>query len=279
MQNTVCIITGAASGMGRQMAIQAAQRGSHVIATDFNTVGLAETKTMAQAQGSNIETHILDVSKAEAIVEFADKVMPTLANRKLFLINNAGVGLASGPFEATPLEDFEWLLSINLWGVVRMTKAFYPYFLAQNQGHIVNLSSVFGLAGIMHQSAYCTSKYGVRGFSDVLRMELYDTNIKVTCVHPGGIKTNIARDSRVSGSLMTKEMLDDSAKKFTANALTTPEEAARLILNAAEKGKARLLIGPDARPFEWLPRLMPTGYIKILRKGILEAFGNPFEKK
>ncbi len=188
-QNATVIITGAGSGIGRQLTIQAAAEGARVIATDINEGGLAETKNLSSG---NVTTAQLDVANADAILVFAAQTIPTLDNQRLILVNNAGVALGSGPFSTTDLADFEWLLSINLWGVVRMTKAFLPYMLEQNQGHIVNLSSVFGLAGVMHQSAYCTAKFGVRGFSDVLRMELLDTKIGVTCVHPGGIKTNIA---------------------------------------------------------------------------------------
>ena len=151
--NAVAIITGAASGMGQHMAVQAAQKGGHVIATDVNEEGLAETQAMAKALGFSIQTQHLDVSNKAAIDAFAQQTLPILNNRKLILINNAGIGLMSGNFNDTHLDDFENLLNINLWGVIRMTKAFYPYLIAQNEGHIVNISSVFGLGGVMFQSA------------------------------------------------------------------------------------------------------------------------------
>lgn len=268
-QNTTVIITGAASGIGRQLAIQAAAGGAHVIATDVNEAGLAETK---QQTPGHVTTVYLDVSDADAIRAFADQITPTLTNR-LILVNNAGVALGSGPFSVTELDEFEWLLNINLWGVVRMTKAFLPHMTAQQTGHIVNVSSVFGLAGVMNQSAYCTAKFGVRGFSDALRMELLDTRIGVTCVHPGGIKTNIATNARVGKSgFVTDAMHRQGAVSFEKAAKTTPEEAARQIWNGVRQNKARVLIGADARQIEWLTRLFPTHYVRLMRRQIEKAF-------
>jgi butyryl-CoA dehydrogenase len=278
-QNTTVIITGAGSGIGRQLTLQAAANEAHVIATDVNEAGLAETKQ--QASG-NVTTFRLDVSDADAIRTFAGHTIPTLGNNRLILINNAGVALGSGPFSETALTDFEWLLSINLWGVVRMTKAFLPYMIAQNgvrNGdrpgcHIVNLSSVFGLAGVMNQSAYCTAKFGVRGFSDVLRMELLETNIGVTCVHPGGIKTNIAQNARLGqGGFVTESMHRQGAISFEKAAKTTPQEAARQIWNGVRRNKARVLIGADAHLIEWITRVFPTRYVWLIRQQIEKAFG------
>jgi len=269
-QNATVIITGAASGIGRQLTIQAAAGGAHVIATDVNEADLAATKQ--QASG-HVTTARLDVSDAEAIRAFADLTIPTLTNQRLILVNNAGVALGSGPFSVTELDEFEWLMNINLWGVVRMTKAFLPYMTAQQTGHIVNVSSVFGLAGVMHQSAYCTAKFGVRGFTDVLRMELLDTNIGITCVHPGGIKTNIATNARVGKSgFVTDAMHRQGAVSFEKAAKTTPEEAARQIWNGVRQNKARVLIGADARQIEWLTRLFPTRYVRLMRRQIEKAF-------
>lgn len=269
-QNAVVIITGAGSGIGRQLTIQAAAEGAHVIATDINEAGLAETKQ--QAPG-HVTTARLDVSDADAILAFAEQTIPVLANKRLILVNNAGVALGSGPFSETGLDEFEWLLSINLWGVVRMTKAFLPHLMAQKTGHIVNLSSVFGLAGVMNQSAYCTAKFGVRGFSDVLRMELLDTKIGVTCVHPGGIKTNIAANARVGKSgFVTNAMHQQGAVSFEKVAKTTPQEAARQIWNGVRQNKARVLIGADARQIEWVTRLFPTRYVRLMRRQIEKVF-------
>lgn len=275
MKDSVTIVTGAASGIGRYLAIQAAMRGSEVIATDINEAGLAETQALAQADGRAIYTRRLDVSSAEEIQSFAESVLPNLQNKRLFLFNNAGVALAAGTFATTPLPDFEWLLNINLYGVIRMTKAFLPYMLANNAGHIVNVSSIFGFGGVRFQSAYCTAKFGVRGFTETLRTELSETNIKVTSVHPGGVKTNIAQNAKVAGDFITSADRDDTAKKFAAAVRTSPADAARQILNAAEKGQARLLIGADARVISALIRLFPTGYSSILKKITDFVFGIP----
>lgn len=269
-RNATVIITGAGSGIGRQLTIQAAARNAFVIATDVNEAGLAETKKLSPG---SVTIARLDVANPDLIQDFADEIVPSLNERKLILINNAGVALGSGPFQETDLDDFDWLLNINLWGVVRMTKAFLPYMLERNAGHIVNLSSVFGLAGVMNQSAYCTAKFGVRGFSDALRMELLGTGVKVTCVHPGGIKTNISANARIGrGGFVTDAMHRQSVLSFEKAARTTPEEAARQIWQGVGKNKARVLIGSDARQIEWLTRLFPTAYVRLLRGRIEKAF-------
>ena len=271
MQNTTFLITGAGSGIGRELARQTALTGAQVIATDVNEATLAETNQLANGK---LQTHRLDVADAAAIQAFADQIIPTLdPSRPLILINNAGVALGSGPFATTDLTDFEWLLSINLWGVVRMTKAFLPHMIAHNRGQIVNISSVFGLAGVENQSAYCTAKFGVRGFSDVLRMELLDTGIGVTCVHPGGIKTNIAAAARIGqGGFVTEAMHKQGAASFADAAKTTPQRAAEIILAGIARRKARVLIGNDARQIEWVTRLFPTRYVSIIKRQIQKAF-------
>ncbi len=265
--------------MGRYLAIQAVARGSRVIATDINESGLVETQMLARANGHDIQIRQLDVSNATAIQAFAEAMTPTLQKQKLFLFNNAGVALAAGPFAATPLPDFEWLLDVNLYGVIRMTKAFLPYMLACNEGHLVNVSSIFGLGGVRFESAYCTSKFGVHGFTEAVRMELLDTNIKVTSVHPGGVKTNIVRNARVAGDYVTLAEKDATVQKFAARARTHPEAAARQILDAAARGQAHLLIGADAKFLAATIRLFPTAYLKIWRTIIDQVFGLPGKSK
>ena len=272
------IITGAGSGMGRQMALQAAKRGARVIALDYNPSTLDETAGLAKAEGSTIETFILDVASAKAIEDFAAQIIPTFNKGRLILINNAGVSIFTGNFEHTPLDEFEWLVNVNMWGVIRLTKAFYPYFLENNNGHIVNLSSVFGLGGMGGNSAYCTSKFAVRGFTETLRMELADTNVGTTCVHPGGVKTNIVRNQVPKGGHTTDEMLSNVVNKFEKNARTTPEHAAQQILDAVEKKKTRLVIGSDGKMLDFVTRLFPQAYTNIVRKKAKKSFGDPYKK-
>ena len=276
--NALVIITGAASGMGQHMAIQAAKRGGTVIATDVNETGLIETQTMAKNLGFPLSIQLLDVANKTEITAFAEKTLASLNNRKLILINNAGIGLMAGDFNDTPIDEFEKLININLWGVIRMTKAFYPYFIARNEGHIVNISSIFGFGGVMFQSAYCTAKFGVRGFTESLRMELLETNIGTTSVHPGGIKTNIVRNSTVSGDFATADMLTQSIAQFEKNAPTTAEQAARQILDAVEKNKKRLVIGKDGKLFSLIIRLFPVSYTRIVKAQMEKVFINPYKK-
>lgn len=269
--NTVIIVTGAASGIGQQLAAQASSQGASVIAVDVDEAGLNETRKMG-----NMEIEVLDVGDPQAIQNFAAKVIPQLDGRKLILINNAGVALFSGYFQDTELADMEWLININFWGPVRLTKAFYPYFIERNEGHIVNISSVFGLAGVASQTAYSSSKFAIRGFTEVLRMELIGTNICTTTVHPGGIKTNISKNARAKGRIAPFHQ--DSVDEFEKVAKTSPEKAARSILRAIEKKKKRLLIGFDARLIDWVIRLFPIAYTRIMKKEIDRTFSNPYQK-
>ncbi|MDQ6814743.1 MAG: SDR family NAD(P)-dependent oxidoreductase [Bacteroidota bacterium] len=270
--NCVFIITGAASGIGRQVALQAASNGATVIATDVNVIALNETKQLGAQQGLQMDTYQLDVADKKAIYDFAGSILPQLYGQKLVLINNAGVGLFSGNFLNTSQDDFEWLMNINLWGVIRMTKAFYPYFIQHNEGHIVNLSSVFGLGGFANQTAYCTAKFGVRGFTESLRMELVGTKVYTTCVHPGGIKTNIMRSATPKGPELTEAMHQKAIATFDKVAMTTPQKAAALILNAVKKKKARLVIGSDGRVIDTITRLLPVAYTKIFKRQMDRTF-------
>jgi NAD(P)-dependent dehydrogenase (short-subunit alcohol dehydrogenase family) len=265
MKNHYYIITGAGSGIGQALAIMAARQGEKVIIADINKAGLAKTEAEIQQNNGWVKSYLLDVSNAEQITDFAENVLKTYIPEYIVLVNNAGVALASGTFAETNLVDFEWLLNINLWGVIRMTKAFLPYMIAKNQGHIVNVSSVFGLGGFMHQSAYSTAKFGVKGFTDVLKMEFLGTNLIATSVHPGGIKTNIARGSRLTLNI-TKEEFETQTKEFEKTFINTPEFAAKTILRGILKKKSRILIGNDAIMIDFFTRFLANSYHKVLRK-------------
>jgi NAD(P)-dependent dehydrogenase (short-subunit alcohol dehydrogenase family) len=276
---SVIIITGAASGMGREMTLQLArQHDCRILALDVREKDLQETKALAAEHAAKIESHLLDVGQAEMIERFAAEITPTLNSRKLILINNAGVALASGRFNDTPLEAFEWLLQINLYGVIRMTKAFLPYMLKLNQGHIITLSSVFGMAGVESNTAYCTSKFGNRGFTESLRMELLDTKIRTTCVHPGGIKTNISNYSLAAGNMVSSASHQEAKDRFSKAAKTTAASAAKQILRCVETGKQRLVIGSDGKFFDIITRLFPVSYTRVIVGLIHKSFGNPYAK-
>lgn len=268
MNDTYFIITGAGSGIGQALSVLVASKGVKVIATDINEKGLEETYQKVMLQHGWINTHRLDVSDSQAITDFAGMVTKTYNPQKIVLVNNAGVALSSGTFAETPMQDFEWLMNINLYGVIRMTKAFLPIMLAQNNGNIVNVSSIFGIVGVLYQSAYCTAKFGVKGFSDVLKFELMDTNIKVSSVHPGGIKTKIASNARVSEGQNLKQAAAD-LEKFEREALiNTPEYAAEVIFKGIQKGKSRILIGRDAKVLDVLARVFPDNYFKKIPKSM-----------
>lgn len=277
--NTVVVVTGAASGIGRELALQAAARGAFVVVTDINYKGLLEMRETSWQQRAAMVIHELNVADREAVFLFAQAVIPRLMGHRLVLINNAGIALFSGKFHHTDLYDFEELLQVNLWGTIYMTKAFYPYLQEQNEGHIVNISSVFGLGGVANQAAYCTSKFAVRGFTETLRMELLGTNIFTTVVRPGGIKTNIVRAALPKGPVATAAMHRKSVRNFEQTAKTSPEEAARLILNTVEKRKQRLVIGSDGKDIDLMTRLFPVSYTKILKKQVEQAFADPYKNR
>lgn len=263
INNSLFIITGSGSGIGQALAIKAIAEGAHVIASDVNEIGLDETIRLTNGKA---EKYILDVSHPEQIKSFATDILQKHPDETIVLVNNAGVGLASGNFSETPLEDFEWLMNINLYGVVRMTKAFLPHLLQQNKGHIVNVSSVYGLAGMPTNSAYSTAKFGVKGFSDVLKAELLGTNVKVSSVHPGGIKTNIARNSRISSTQNIQQAKATMAKFEKVALKMPPAQAAAIIINGIKKDKSRILIGNDAKALDFIVRLFPNNYHKIIAK-------------
>jgi butyryl-CoA dehydrogenase len=210
----------------------------------------------------------LDVADRAAVYAWADRVVEDHGKVNL-IFNNAGVAVAA-TIEAMSYEDFEWLMNINFWGVVYGTKAFLPHLKVAGEGHVVNLSSVFGLISIPSQSAYNAAKFAVRGFTDALRMELEMEGAGVSCttVHPGGIKTNIARNARIDPSVV--EMAgdpDDARARFDKVAFTRPEKAARQILTAVEQDRRRALIGPDAQVIDFISRLPAGLYQRVLIKG------------
>jgi len=263
-KESVAVITGAASGIGQALAVRMAREGIAGIAiADVNEVGLRETAAMVEALAIPISTHVFDVSNLDSVKLFRDEVLAK-HGRVTHLINNAGVGLI-GRFEHLSLEDFEWLMGINFWGVVYCTKVFLPTLLEQKSAHVVNVSSVFGLIAPTEQTAYCSSKFAVRGFTESLRHELSDTNVAVACVHPVGIKTNIVRNSRV-GSDTPDEWKQQGVKFFDKVAKTTAEEAADVIVRGIKDRDPRILIGKDARAISMFSRLFPKRYLSVIER-------------
>jgi NADP-dependent 3-hydroxy acid dehydrogenase YdfG len=257
------MITGAASGIGRGLAARLSGLGSPVAIADVDEAGL---KATAAALPGPVLSRVLDVRDAADQQRFADEVRRWLPAPLAAVFNNAGVAVTSTVVDAVP-EDDEWLFETNFWGVVNGTRAFLPILLAQDDGAIVNTSSVFGLLGMPYQSAYCAAKFAVRGFTDALRQELRGTGVRAVTVHPGGITTNIARNARIrtdpEGLGRTKEQM---AAEFEAVTMTSPEKAAAIIHRGVERGKARILVGPDAYLFDALARIAPTHYDIVLSR-------------
>jgi NAD(P)-dependent dehydrogenase (short-subunit alcohol dehydrogenase family) len=264
----VAAITGAGSGIGRAIAHALARQGAHLALSDIDESGLAETMASCEGRGVKITAQPLDVADREAVYAWADRV--ALEHGKVNLIfNNAGVALGA-TIESMSYEDFEWLMNINFWGVVYGSKAFLPHLRASGEGHIVNISSVFGLISVPSQSAYNAAKFAVRGFSDTLRMELEieGAPVSVTTVHPGGIKTNIARNARMDPSVSAVAGDPEKAvRDFERAFITSPEKAAAQILTAVRRDRRRALIGPDAKAIDLVSRLPASLYQSLLVKG------------
>ncbi|WP_374319121.1 SDR family NAD(P)-dependent oxidoreductase [Aquabacterium sp.] len=262
-KDKVAAITGAASGMGRTLALELARRGCHLALSDVNETGLSETAALAGRLGVKVTTQRLDVSDRLAMNAWADQVVRDHGKVNL-IFNNAGVALGA-TLDAVRPEDFEWIMGINFWGVVWGTQAFLPYLKQAGDGHIVNTSSLFGLLALPTQGTYNASKFAVRGFTESLRQELdLDAcGVSATCVHPGGIRTNIAMAARIDPAMQKRTGSDpEQARKRFDKLLntTTAESAALQILRAVEKNKRRVLVGPDARFLDKVVRLFGSWY-------------------
>jgi short-subunit dehydrogenase len=238
-----------------------ARRGCHLALADIDEAALTRTAAEIAAPGLHVSRHHLDVSDRKAVAAFPERVVAKHAGVDL-LVNNAGVALA-GTFEQVAEEDFEWLVSINFWGVVRMTRAFLPLLHDSDDARIVNLSSIFGMIAPPGNTAYCASKFAVRGFSESLRNELRKTRIGVTVVHPGGIATSIVRNARLPKSNSADE--DEAKRKsFESFLKMPPETASEIIVRGVENRRARVLVGSDAKRMAFVERLMPVSYWNLL---------------
>ncbi len=255
----VAVVTGAGSGIGRALAQALNAAGCVLEISDINADSLAETRSLLSRSDSACESRQLDVADRGGVEQWARDIEARYS-RVDIVINNAGVAL-TGSAEDNSYEDIEWLMNINFWGVVYGCKSFLPLLRKSPAAHLVNISSIFGIIAVPSQSAYHAAKFAVRGYTESLRQELSDSNIHVCCVHPGGIKTNIARSGRIEANA------EDEAEfhaRFDEMAKTTPESAAEQILNAMEHKRVRLLIGRDAKLVTLISRLFPTSYPRVL---------------
>ncbi len=256
----VAVVTGAGSGIGRALAVDLAKRGAKIAISDVDTAGLAETETLARRHSAEVRSDHLDVTERDAVLAYADAVAEHFGQVNL-IVNNAGIAF-TGDIEEMDFKDLERVTDVDYWGVVNGTKAFLPHLIASGDGHVVNVSSVFGLISVPSQGAYNAAKFATRGFTEALRMEMIAKRrpVSVTCVHPGGIKTNIARSAGQSAG----RDHDALASSFDRIARTSPEKAAAVILSGVQKRKARVLIGADAVAIDALARIAGPAYQRLV---------------
>ena len=267
-KDKVAVITGAGSGIGRALAVQLAQAGARVAISDINQAGLDETISLIAAVANKdngmlprAKAYVLDVAAAAAVFAHADAVKNDFGTAH-FVFNNAGATVV-GTVAHTSIEEYEWQMGINMWGVLYGTKAFMPMMLAQREGHIVNISSVFGFLGFPSQSAYNMSKFAVRGLTECLWSELEGTGVKAVCVHPGGIKTNIEKAGRRAKAAGVEEEV--FAKQADKMLLTPPEDCAADIIRGLRNGDKRIVTGNKSSTMFWLGRLFPNSYPRLLK--------------
>ena len=262
---SVVVITGAASGMGRALAVRLSEEPIAGIAiADVHEEGLAETKGMIAGAHLKVTTHKVDVGTEDEMRRFADEVARQ-HGRVTHVINNAGVALG-GSVREVSLEDIRWLMNINFWGVVYGTKFFLPHLEKEDSAHIVNFSSLFGFIAPPGQATYCASKFAVRGFTESLRHELENSNINVSVIHPGGVRTNIVNTARVGKHVqLTEEEIEERRAKENENIdRTTPVQAAEIILRGIKARNPRILIGGDARMLSFINRIFPRRYFSVI---------------
>jgi NAD(P)-dependent dehydrogenase (short-subunit alcohol dehydrogenase family) len=266
-QGATAVVTGAASGIGRALALELASRGANLALSDVNDAGLSETVILCEdamkGSGKARGFH-LDVADRQSFLAHSGEVVSEFG-RVDMVFNNAGVSVTATVEEIT-WEDFDWLIGINFWGVVHGTKAFLPHLISSGDGYLVNVSSVFGFIGVPTQSAYNAAKFAVRGFTEALRAEMLMDRKPVTvcCVHPGGIRTNIARNGRTA--MLNSAEKEKMAADFERIARTSPERAARTILKGMERRKPRILIGADAYAIDGMEHVLGARYQPLVAR-------------
>jgi short-subunit dehydrogenase len=262
----VAVITGGASGIGKALAIKLAKLGCDLALVDRDINGLMTIQKELECFNVTCIIEDLDVSDQQGFIRFSEKVVAQFYHVDM-LFNNAGVSLIDS-VEKQSFDDFHWLMNINFWGVVYGSHAFLPYLKKSPNAHLVNVSSLFGLLSLPLQSAYNSSKFAVRGFTESLKMEMAGTNVSVHCVHPGGIKTNITNNAKISTAHVPKSQI---LADFDKQAKTTAEQAADVILQGLVENKRRILIGKDAKYLDRIVRWFPATYEKVLgfEKGVI----------
>jgi len=261
LNGAVVLLTGAASGIGAELAVQLAKQGAHLALVDRNEAGLEAAAARARILGTTVTTHVLDISDAAAVAALPETVHAAHGHMSM-LINNAGVALV-GTFEQTSIADFEWVMNINFWGAVRLTTACLPVLRRETTAHIVFVSSVFGLIGPPGQTAYAASKFALRGFGESLRHELAGTPIGVSLVYPGGIDTNIARAARLAEHVDPAEAKAGIAH-FQNFLKTGADDAAATIIAGLRQRRPRIIVGRNARKIDLIQRLVPGRYWRMM---------------
>ena len=261
LERRTAVITGAAGGIGRAIAVSLARRGCNLALADIDEAGLAGTAELAS--GVNVSRHLLDVADRAAVAEFPDIVAAEHQGVDV-LVNNAGVAVG-GTFEQVCEEDFEWLFEINFWGVVRMTRAFLPLLRASNDARVVNISSLYGIVAPPEQAAYAASKFAVRGFSEALRHELEGSGVGVTVVHPGGVNTSIAEKARIPAGV-TEDEIARRRERYRKLLRMPPEVAGETIVRGIERRQPRILVGSDAKVVSLIERMLPVSHWKLLAR-------------
>jgi short-subunit dehydrogenase len=269
IRGAAAAVTGAASGIGRALALELAARGCDLALADRDDAGLATLAAeIARAHSQKITVRRVDVGEPQQIQDFAQAAIADHPGLNI-VVNNAGVALM-GQFDEIDQAQMDWLMNINFWGVVHGTRAFLPHLGRQREAHIVNLSSIFGIIAPPGQTAYAAAKFAVRGFSEALRHELATaaSPVRLSVVHPGGVATNIARNSRTGSGMTDNERRAQSIERFDAVAKTTPKDAALRIIKGIEKNQPRILIGNDARFMDLLQRFRPATYWAVMARRI-----------
>ena len=265
----VAVITGAGSGIGRALALNLAQKGAKLALSDVDMAGLGETVRQAEALGANVKSDQLDVAERQAVLAYADEVVAHFGTVNQ-VYNNAGIAY-NGNVEAAEFKDMEQVIDVDFWGVVNGTKAFLPHVIASGDGHIVNVSSLFGLIAVPGQSAYNAAKFAVRGFTEALRQEMLVSKhpVKVSCVHPGGIKTAVARNATVADNEDHRTLADFYDKWLLIH---SPEMAAKTIVDGVAKGRARIVIGLEAKAVDLFARITGASYQRVIAAAAARFF-------